>query len=83
MSFTQTSRRFVLILRYNGTNSFLLINATKLYQFKAKNSEIKDYTLCLGNISKDFIINNTKKTELGGVVKIFLLILIPLILTIF
>ena len=83
MSFTQTSRRFVLILRYNGTNSFLLINATKLYQFKAKNSEIKDYTLCLGNISKDFTINNTKKTELGGVVKIFLLILIPLILTIF
>ena len=83
MSFTQTSKRFVLILRYNGTNSFLLINATKLYQFKAKNSEMKDYTLCLGNISKDFTINNTKKTELGGVVKIFLLILIPLILTIF
>ena len=83
MSFTQTSKRFVLILRYNGTNSFLLINATKLYQFKAKNSEIKDYTLCLGNISKDFTINNTKKTELGGVVKIFLLILILLILTIF
>ena len=83
MSFTQTSKRFVLILRYNGTNSFLLINATKLYQFKAKNSEIKDYTLCLGNISKDFTINNSKKTELGGVVKIFLLILIPLILTIF
>ena len=83
MSFTQTSKRFVLILRYNGTNSFLLINATKLYQFKAKNSEIKDYTLCLGNISKDFTINNTKKTELGGVVKIFLLTLIPLILTIF
>ena len=83
MSFTQTSKRFVLILRYNGTNSFLLINGTKLYQFKAKNSEIKDYTLCLGNISKDFTINNTKKTELGGVVKIFLLILIPLILTIF
>ena len=83
MSFTQTSKRFVLILRYNGTNSFLLINATTLYQFKAKNSEIKDYTLCLGNISKDFTINNTKKTELGGVVKIFLLILIPLILTIF
>ena len=83
MSFTQTSKRFVLILRYNGTNSFLLINATKLYQFKAKNSEIKDYTLCLGNISKDFTINNTKKTELGGVVKIFLLALIPLILTIF
>ena len=31
---------------------FLLVNATKLYQFKAKNSAIKPYPLCLGNISK-------------------------------
>ena len=61
MSFTQTSKRFVLILRYNGTNSFFLINATKIYHFKAENSEIKDYTLCLGNISTDFTINNMKK----------------------
>ena len=61
MSFTQRSKRFVLILRYNGTNSFLLINATKIYHFKAENSEIKDYTLCLGNISTDFTINNMKK----------------------
>ena len=46
---------------------FLFVNATKVYQFKAKNSEIKDYALCLGNVSKDFTINNMKKTELKGV----------------
>ena len=40
---------------------FLFVNATKIYQFKAKCSEIKDYALHLGNISKDFIINNMKK----------------------
>ena len=45
---------FVLSLHYNGRNSFLFVNVTKLYQFKAKDSEIKDYALCLGNISKDF-----------------------------
>ena len=28
------------------------VNATKIYQFKAKDSEIKYYILCLGNISK-------------------------------
>ena len=28
-----------------------------LYEFKAKDFEIKDYTLCLGNISKNFTIN--------------------------
>ena len=60
INFTQPNKRFVLILHYNGSNSFLFPNATKIYQFKAKNSEIKDYTLCLGNISKDFTINNMK-----------------------
>ena len=37
----------------------------KVYQFKAKNSKIKDYALCLGNVSKDFTINKIiKKTRL-------------------
>ena len=54
------------------------------YIFKAKDSEIKDYSLCLGNVSKDFAINKIKKkqqqknpTGLKGVVKnFFVLILI-------
>ena len=41
-----------------------LFNVTKIDQFKANNSEIKDYALCLGNISKNFAINNKKKTGL-------------------
>ena len=28
----------------------LFVNATKTYQFKARDSEIKYYTLCLGDI---------------------------------
>ena len=32
-----------------------------MYQFKATDSEIKPYPLCLGNISKDFTNNNMKK----------------------
>ena len=28
-------------LHYKGSNSFLVVNATKIYQFKVKNSEIK------------------------------------------
>ena len=38
-----------------------------MYQVKAKNSAIKDYALCLGNVSKDFTINNMKKTGLKRV----------------
>ena len=71
MNFTQPGKRFVLSLHYNGSNSFLFVNATKVYQFKAKNSEIKDYALCLGNVSKGFTINNMKKTGLKGLVKWF------------
>ena len=29
---------------------FLFVNATKIYQFKGKYSQIKPYPLCLGNI---------------------------------
>ena len=72
INFTQSSKRFVLSLHYNGSNSFLFVNATKVYQFKAKNSEIKDYALCLGNVSKDFTISNIKKTGLKGVVNVFI-----------
>ena len=32
-----------------------------MYKFKAKDSEIKPYPLCLGNISNNFTINNRKK----------------------
>ena len=59
---------FVLSLHYNGSNSFLFVNATKAYQFRAKDSEIKKYLLCLGNISRDFSANNMKKTGLNGCV---------------
>ena len=64
INFTQPNKIFVLSLHYNGNNSFLFVNATKIYQFKAKDSEIKDYALHLRNISKDFIINNMKKNRI-------------------
>ena len=68
INFTQPNKRFVLSLHYNGSNSFLFVDATKKYHFKAQKAEIKDYTLCLGNISKDFTINNMKKNGIrrGG-----------------
>ena len=58
ISFSKSSRKVCLSLHYNESNSFLFVNATKIYQFKANNSAIKKYPLCLGNISKDFTANN-------------------------
>ena len=41
INFTESSRNFCLSFHYNGSNSFLFVNATKIYQFKAKDSEKK------------------------------------------
>ena len=83
INFTKPGKSFLLSLHYNGSKSFLFFNATKVYQFKAKNSEIKDYALCLGNVSKDFTINNMKKNRNKRSCKMFSVILILVILTIF
>ena len=56
-------KRLVLSLHYNGSKNFLFFNATKIYQFKVKDSERKDYTLCLGDISKDLTISNMRKKK--------------------
>ena len=47
---------------------------------KTRNSKIKDYTLCLVNISKDFTFNNMAKTGLKGIVIFFVYILLILII---
>ena len=36
VNFTQSKKRFVLSVHYNGSNSFLFVNAGKIYKFKAK-----------------------------------------------
>ena len=53
-------------LHYNGANSYLFVNSTEIHKFKAKDSEILAYSLCLGNISKDWSIDNMKKAGLKG-----------------
>ena len=61
INFSRSIRKFCFSLHYIGSNSFLFVNITKIYQFKEKDSEIKIYPLCLGNISGDFSANNMKK----------------------
>ena len=40
INFTQSNRTFCLSLHCNGSNSFIFVNARKIYQFKEKDSEI-------------------------------------------
>ena len=47
---SRLQRKFCFSLYYNGSKSSLFVNAIKIHQLKAKDSEIKRYSLCLGNI---------------------------------
>ena len=46
----------------------MFVNSTEICKFKAKNYEIVATPICLGNISKDWSVDNMKKTEFNGYV---------------
>ena len=68
INFTVTKKKFCLSLHYNGANSYLFVNGTKIIKFKANDSKIVGSPLCLGNISKDWSTDNMKKTGHTGYV---------------
>ena len=68
INFTKENTKFYLSLHYNGANSYLFANGKEIHKFTAKDSEINPYELCLGNISKDWSVDNMKKTSLKGYV---------------
>ena len=68
INFIVTKKKFCLSLHYNGANSYLFVNGREIYKFKGKDSKIVASPLCLGNISKDWSINNMKKTWFNGYV---------------
>ena len=68
VNFTITKKQFCLSLHYNGANSYLFVNGTGIYKFKAKDSQTVASQLCLGNISKVWSIDSMKRTGFTGYV---------------
>ena len=66
INFTERNKKFCLSLHYNGTNSYLFENGKEIHKFKGKGYEIVTTPLCLGNISKDWTVDNINKTGLNG-----------------
>ena len=64
INFTEKNKKFCLSLHYNGANSFLFVNGTEIHKFKASDSETVASPLCLGNISKDFSVDNLGKSRI-------------------
>ena len=65
INFTKSRVRFCLSLHYNGDNSYLFVNGAEIFKLKAKKYEIKDgqTEIFLGNISRDFSVDNMKKKQ--------------------
>ena len=68
INFTVTNKKFCLSPHCNGANTYLFVNGIKICKFKAKDSEIFVGPICLGNISKDWLVDNMKKTGFTGYV---------------
>ena len=68
INFTGTNKNICLSLHYNGANSYLFDNGTEIYKFKVKDSEIVVDPICLGNIPKDWSVDNMKGTGFTGYV---------------
>ena len=54
-NFTVYGKKVCLSLHYNGDNSYLFVNNRQIIKFKAKDSEVVPYRLCLGNTSKTLV----------------------------
>ena len=63
-------------MHYNRGNSYLFVNGSESYKFKAKDSEIVASPLCLGNISKDCSVDNMKKLDFMVLFMILVFIMI-------
>ena len=62
INFTEFNENFCLSLYHYGANRYLFVNGVEIHKPKLKISEFVAAPLCLGNISKNFSIDNMKNT---------------------
>ena len=67
----QSMTKICLSMHYNGTNSYTFVNDIEIQKFKRKDSEVRATPLCLGNVVKDFSVDNMKNCRLHGYVSDF------------
>ena len=69
VNFSDNGDKYCLSLHYNeASSSYLFVNGVEIIKFKAKYYNIITNPLCLGNVSKDWSVDNMKDTGLNGYV---------------
>ena len=71
-NFTELGEKSVLSLHYNGDNSYLFANGRQELKFKAKDDQMINEKLCLGNLSGEWTKSESEKTGLYGNIYDFL-----------
>ena len=65
-NFTQSSKKFILSFHYNGNDSYLFVNGAQELKSKAKDDQMINKKLCLGNLSSEWTKSESEKTGLHG-----------------
>ena len=65
-NFTEVEKKFALSLHYNDDNSYFFVNGKQELKFKAKNDQIINEKLCLGDLSTDWTNDEARHTGLLG-----------------
>ena len=65
-NFTDPGKKLVLILHYNGDNSYLFVNGRQELKFKCKTDQLVKEKLCIGNFSDQWTTRESEKTGLYG-----------------
>ena len=78
-NFTGNNNKFCLSLHYNSANRYLFVNGIGIYKLKAKDSKIVATPFYLGNVSKDFSVDNMKNT---GFMYTFMILVLTDVITV-
>ena len=67
-NFTEFGLKFIISLHYNGDNSYLFANCRQELKFKAKDDQLINEKLCLGNLSDQWTTSESEKTGVHGTI---------------
>ena len=65
-NFTDFGQKLILILHYNGDDSYLFVNGRQELKFKAKTDQLVKEKLCIGNLRDQWTTSESEKTGLYG-----------------
>ena len=63
-NFTDPGKNFVLILHYNGDDSYLFVNGRQELKFKATTDQLVKEKLCIGNLSDQWTASESEKKRI-------------------